>query len=389
MTSCKKMLDVELPRSLVSNETAFSDDAMATSATLGIYSGLMTSAGFAGGGSASITGLTGLSSDELSTYQSTVPNYLQLESNTLLPDNANVLSVWTTAYKSIYDANIVLEGLNNSTAVTKPVKDQLRGEALFVRAFCHFYLVNIFGDAPLIMTTDYRANTVATRTSKDAVYSQVEADLLEAEDLLSQNYITAGRLRVNKATAQAMLARVYLFRRNWTQADVYASKLIVNNTYQLETILSNVFLASSKEAIWQMTLPNSSTRSTNEGAYFIIEAAGDLNFNKIILKPGFTNLFESGDKRLLNWVKSFNTGSETVYFPYKYKLKFISASAPEHSTIFRLAEQYLIRAEARAHNDDLTGALDDIDKVRNRAGLTLLAITNPGISKDNLLLAIE
>lgn len=387
--SCKKALDVELPRSLVSTATAFSDDAMATSVAIGMYTDLMTTSGFAGGGSFSVTALTGLSSDELSTYQSTAPNYLQFESNTLLPDNGNVLSIWTTAYKSIYDANIVLEGLSNSTGVTTMVKNQLRGEALFVRAFCHFYLVNIFGNIPLIKTTDYRNNARVTRTDKQIVYDQVVNDLLEAETLLSVNYVTTGRLRVNKAVAQAMLARVYLFRSSWEQAEIYATKIISNTAYHLETTLNSVFLATSKEAIWQLALPTNSIRATYEGAYFIIESAGDLNFNKIILKPGFINSFESGDKRFLNWVKSFTTGSETVYFPYKYKLKFASATAPEHSTVFRLAEQYLIRAEARAHRDNLSGALDDIDQVRSRAGINLLTVIDPGISKEDLLLAIE
>lgn len=386
--SCS-FLEVDLPKSLVSEETAFSDDIMASSVAMGMYTNLMGSGSFASGSSKSITALTGLSSDELSNYYSTSTDYIQLEENTLQSNNSNALSIWSSAYKSIYDANIVIEGLKSAPGVTKSVSNQLQGEALFIRAFCHFYLVNLFGDVPLITTTDYRKNSIGGRVSTTTVYGQIIEDLIAAEGLLSENYGDLGRLRVNKAVAQAMLARVYLFTGDWERAEAKASKLIDNTaSYRLATNPDQVFLADSKEAIWQLALPDNSGRSTHEGAYFIIESIGHLNFNRIILKPGFINTFEQNDKRL-TWVGSFNTGTETVYFPYKYKLRIPSSMSKEYSIAFRLAEQYLIRAEARAKRNNLSGSIQDLDMIRARAALPLIASTNPAIGQEQLLSVIE
>lgn len=390
VTSCE-FLEVDLPKSLVSDELAFSDDNMATSVALGMYSNLMggVGGGFASGGSRSTTSIMGITSDELVTYNSTANDNITLETNAILPSNTNVLNLWVSAYKSIYDANTVIEGLNSSSGVSVATKGQLQGEALFVRAFSHFYLVNTFGDVPLVTSTDYKVNSAVTRTPVFEVYNQIIEDLLAAENLLSPDYPTAGRLRINKAAAQAMLARVYLFTGDWNRAEALATKVIDNQNYQLHANLNDVFLGSSREAVWQLSVPTNATISTNEASYFTILSAGHLSFNKIILRPGFIDAFEVNDRRLTQWVGSFDTGVETVYFPFKYKLRTPSLTAPEYSTVLRLAEQYLIRAEARTKRSNLGGAVADIDVVRARAGLSLIGNTNPDINQADLLLVIE
>jgi hypothetical protein len=80
---------------------------------------------------------------------------------------------------------------------------------------------------------------------------------------------------------------------------------------------------------------------------------------------------EPGDERKTNWINSLVIGSTTYYYPFKYKIKSVAAGAPktEYSVVLRLAEQYLIRAEARANLNNLTGAQSDLNKIRNRAGL--------------------
>jgi hypothetical protein len=98
--------------------------------------------------------------------------------------------------------------------------------------------------------------------------------------------------------------------------------------------------------------------------------------------------FEPDDARLLNWVGSYDTGSEIVYYPFKYKQLDQSTPLEEFSMVLRLAEQYLIRAEARAQLDNLAGAISDIDVIRGRAALPLIQDNNPTISKEDLLTAI-
>ncbi len=77
-------------------------------------------------------------------------------------------------YKAIYQANAVLEGLDAYTGVTAPVKSQLRGEALFIRGFTHFYLYNLFGNIPVAKTTDFKTNAVLSRSDSATIYEQVK-----------------------------------------------------------------------------------------------------------------------------------------------------------------------------------------------------------------------
>jgi hypothetical protein len=85
------------------------------------------------------------------------------------------------------------------------------------------------------------------------------------------------------------------------------------------------------------------------------------------------------------WLNSVKVGVDTFYYPVKYKSATLNAPVTEYSMVLRVAEQYLIRAEARAQAGNLPGAIDDLNKIRERANLSLLAVTNPGITKSALL----
>ncbi len=94
------------------------------------------------------------------------------------------------------------------------------------------------------------------------------------------------------------------------------------------------------------------------------------------------------DKRLANWTgfRKLSSGA-TVYFPYKYKVRTNTSGAlTEYSMVMRLAEQFLIRAEARIQQDKLDDGRADLDSVRIRAGLLPLPVN---LDKDALLLAVE
>lgn len=133
-------------------------------------------------------------------------------------------------------------------------------------------------------------------------------------------------------------------------------------------------------------------RNTYEGAYFILTAKPQLNnINSSTLSPQLLAAFEATDQRKTSWIGKFTDATVTpkidYYYPYKYQVAS-SATITEYSTVLRLSEQYLIRAEARALQDNLSGAIDDIDVIRKRAGLLLIKNTNPTISKPDLLSAI-
>lgn len=357
-------MEVGLPKHLIGAATVYSSDATATAVVRGNYSQMVNnSAGFAGGGAPSVTFNCALSADELKNYTNDA-TYIAFYTNSLSASNFSPV-LWSDPYKFINNANAVIEGLSHSTGVTDATKNELLGEAKFIRAFCHFYLVNLFGDVPVITTTDYRINAVASRIPKSQVYQQIISDLRDAQNLLATDFsFSKGeRDQPNKWAATALLARTYLYIGDWANAEAEATAIIDNSgTYSLCVDLNDVFLANSSEAIWQLK-PEALT-FTNEASLFILTSAPSF----ASLSQQLLNSFESGDNRKTNWVDSVTDGNTTYYYPYKYKVNS-GTTLTEYSMVLRLAEQYLIRAEARANQNNISGAQADLNIIRNRAGL--------------------
>ena len=123
--------------------------------------------------------------------------------------------------------------------------------AALMRAFTYFYLINVFGDVPLVTTTDYRTNSTMPRTPVADVYTQIMIDLQGAQQLLPGNYAqwSNERIRPVRHAATALLARVALYRQNWQQAESYADQVIGESTlYQVQSDLNTVFLKNNSEA---------------------------------------------------------------------------------------------------------------------------------------------
>ncbi|UII80286.1 RagB/SusD family nutrient uptake outer membrane protein [Flagellimonas sp. CMM7] len=388
LLSCEDFVEVETPRNEIVSANVFNNDATAISAISGIYSN-MINGNLLSFSSTAMDKFGGLSADEFFSNASSDLEQ-QFALNALLPTNGQLASTfWGDLYEQLVNANAIIEGLEESTQLTPSVKEQLEGEAKFIRAFYHFYLVNMFGPVPVVTSTNVEVNNTASRIPIEQVYEQILIDLLDAEELMENNFDTANgeRVRPNRGTAQALLARVYLYVENWAKAEEYATNLI-NNTalYGLESNLNNVFLANSVEAIWQLKPNTPENFITPQAARFILTTAPSNRGLTVALTNDLFNAFEPGDLRQINWIGTVEDGG-TFYFPFKYKN--VTIAFEEYSVVFRLAEQYLIRAEARAQQNNLPRAIEDLDLIRQRAGLTLITDTNPGILQSDLLLAIE
>lgn len=379
--SCKKFLDIDPPKTSVSTDVVFQNNDLATSAVLNLYTSLNTfSIGFS-----SITFTAGFSSDELINYADARTE--EFYENEISPSNSSLESLFGNQYTVIFKANSILEGLANSKGLSSSIKNQLQGETLFIRAFAYFYLVNLYGEVPLQLQSDYRINRTASRAEIFKVYQQILRDLHEAEGLLTDQYISGERVRANLSTVQAFLARIYLYNKDWANAEKYSSLIIAKNaTYNLVT-LDEIFLKNSKEAIWQLFPPINS--NGGDGQIFILTATP----TQVSLRSSFAlSAFEPNDKRKTSWIKTYTNISGNYYYPFKYKVKSATI-ATEYSTVLRLAEQYLIRAEARVNQDKLEQGLLDLNTVRLRPinGINTNPITPiPNtLNKDGALLAIE
>lgn len=383
--ACDSLLDVELDKAKITKDRVFSDDVVATSAMNGVYSGMFDRSNFASGSNSSITAWGGLLADELETY-SKDPDVNQFAQNEIRPENAAVLALWSSMYRTVYQANAVIEGVNKSSTLTVATKERLEGEARFVRAFCHFYLTNFFGDVPLNVTTDYRKNAVAAKRPGSDIYAQIVEDLDIAENKLASDYIMDDRGRPNRAAATALKSRVALFMGRWADAEASASSVIGDGRYALVD-LDQVFKINNQEAIWQLQPVESYV--TQEAYFYILSASPAVGYNNNALRDDFVDSFAPGDSRRDHWISSYSDGAGIWYFPFKYKIQASTGTPEEASTVLRLAEQYLIRAEARLREGNKEGAMADIDSIRSRSGLPLVSESDVDISADSLFSLLE
>ncbi|WP_171047866.1 RagB/SusD family nutrient uptake outer membrane protein [Pedobacter xixiisoli] len=386
LLSCEKFLEVDSPKNQVAAETAFQDEKIANATVIGMYTSMN---GFNSQfGSGLLSTLLSIAADD---YLYAAGSYDAFKDNALLSSTSFLDRLWSQPYAHIGQANKVIEGVENSTLSTS-VKAQLIGEAKFVRAFCYFYLVNTFNKVPLVKDTDVFKNNLLPQSSKQEVYDFITQDLVDAVANLTDPYVGTERVRPNKKAAQALLARVYLYTQKWELAETTSSAVIADTRYKIPTDLNSVFLKTSEEAIWQLQTVNTSTAGVNTWEGFsIVPTSATVNpLYRVYQKTldAFESTVLGTDKRKVNWTKEQPFNGVPYSYPSKYKVR-TSTPVAEYNTVLRLAEQYLIRAEARANIGTaakLSVAVDDLNVLRARAGVTLLSNT---LNKADALLAVE
>lgn len=362
--SCEDAIEVDQPNSQLTGETVFEDENTARAALNDIYAKIRDQSPVSGN-STGVSVLMGEYADGFTFYGSSELAEADFYNHSVIPTNSTVASLWDQSYSIIYASNALLEGIENASKIDVEYSNALKGEGLFIRAYMHFYLVNLFGKVPYITTTDYDQNKNVVRLSVKEVYNNIENDLIEAKALLTTEDASGEKLFPNYWAADALLAKVYLFQENWNAAAAQASEIIGSGVFPLEESLDTVFLKEASSTIWQLD-PGSNGLNAIEGRTFIFETAPP---PAGAISEHLLNSFEPDDQRKMHWLGSVAGEQETYYFPYKYKQKTNTGVSQEYSILFRIAEQYLIRSEARAHLGDFGGAVADLNKIRNRAGL--------------------
>jgi hypothetical protein len=368
MTGCKKLVEIPAPENQLTTPEVFTDSAAVNSVVSGLYSYMYNWRSVDGSPYKSfITTLSSLTADE--TYYFSGNRYPQFEKNAIPVADASNLQLWADSYTAIYMANNILENINMLRKSSQGYRNQITGEAKFMRALCNFYLTNIFGDVPIILTTEVSTTALLPKSPQADVYNQIVADLKSAQELLYENYIgTGARSRVNKYAAIALLSRVYLYMNRYPEAEAAANLVIGKNTfYKLETI-DRVFLRSSSEAIFQFNADqNNATYVARD--FLPVTTTGMPNF---VVRDNLLSAFELTDLRKSNWIGKTTYAGKDYYYPNKYKQTGTvppAAANKEDDMVFRLTEQYLIRAEARAQQENIDGAKEDLNKIRFRANV--------------------
>jgi len=364
-TGCKKFVDIQPPPDILTTPQVFTTDAKATAVVTSIYGYWINGANNFANFQTTLFG--GYVADELLRYNASAV-FQEFTTNSLLPGNSQVKNLWSTAYKSVYYANAALEGLEASASLTPAVKARLVAECYLIRAFAYTYLVGFWGDVPLVTTSDYRINALLPRTPVAEIYTRLIADLEAAKGALP---LPAGadRTRPSRWAAAALLARLYLYTGAWQKAETEATAIISSGAYTPLPASGSAFLASSREAIFQLAPTNGPLKEVQN-----IRPSGTTPV--VYLAPALLASFPAGDARRTAWIDSVTFQSVRYYFPAKYRS---TGNAPtEYYTLLRVAEQYLIRAEARLRQEKYPEAITDMNVIRMRAGLAALPLTLSG-----------
>lgn len=381
LTSCEEFLDVKSPINQIPDYEVFEDKETATAAVTTLYAKLRDNV-LLTGNSSGLGVMLGLYADELDFSGMPYNPAYNFYTHQIIASDTGVETIWTSSYNLIYMANSVLYGIENSTAISDELKNQLRGETLFIRALTHFYLVNLYGDIPYISTTDYIENSTVSKQSIAVVYQMIENDLLEAKSLLNILYPTNERIRANTYAVSALLARMYLYRGNWANA-ILESSLIINSSslYALEADINKEFLKQSSSAILQLKPKNSGSNTLEASNYIFSSVPPPF----VSLSPNFVESLSNNDLRRQHWIGQVTNGTQTWYYPYKYKENLNTGTSKEYSIVLRLSEQYLIRAEARLKLNDIEGACEDLNPIRLRAGLSPLESNSIEVVMDSII----
>ncbi|MGJ1264865.1 RagB/SusD family nutrient uptake outer membrane protein [Sphingobacterium spiritivorum] len=365
-TSCNKFLDRD-PMGQIAQDQFFNSETNANAAVLGAYRTMMNSFSFG----QSIVIVPEFSAGHVR-HSASFPEYQNFAEHKIQAINPWTANMWQAVYATINAANQIIEEVPNMTPamITGEKKNIFVGEAKFIRALNYFFLVRAFNKVPLKLTyTKEGDNFDIPESGKEAIYTQIVNDLTEAVAALPQanpNTGDAAKGRASYWAAKALLAKVYLYQAAFTndykKAADLANEIITTAGFGLVTDFSTIWTTqNTNEAIFEIQFDD---QATNPLAAVANDNASVLFFAK---DSTIQDLYSPQDKRRAFTVKK---GSKNNYFMGKFP-NFSPAS--QNLTVIRLAEIYLIHAEAQARVDNSvsTAAYNSLKAVQDRAGVTV------------------
>jgi hypothetical protein len=395
LAGCEDRLDLK-PFQSISEELALNTEGDVLVTLTGCYDGIQSAATL-GGEIMVLNDLIGNSSDI--NFTGTFAGLNDAYNGLMVSNNSFAASTWASAYNTINRCNNVLSALDKVTS-SPAKKSSVEGEALFIRALLYFELVRLYartigdGDAgsnpgvPLVLqpTRVVGDADFVARSSVQAVYNQVIADLTKAESLLPN---TNGNF-ATKWAAAAILSRVYLMQKNFPAARDAANRVITGSGKVLNPDFTKLWFTQIRNggatpAEYLFAVKVTTQDGTNAiNTYFgrtISGIPGTAGRSDCKITNAHLNRYEAGDTR------KFFVVSGGSNYTQKHLDRF--GDVP----VARLAEMYLTRAEANFRAGTSIGAtpLADVNAIRTRAGLPALTeVTLDAILKERSLeLAFE
>lgn len=376
LVSCQSFLNVE-PKASISDQQTIFDKASAETALRGVYNALAASSYYG----TSFQSIGYLSGDNIqwTGSQSQVQEFINHKVNA---ENATISSAWIAIYATINRANQVIAKVPvvQDPALTDALKNAIVGEAYFIRALAYFDLARTWGGVPLITqpTASPSENAGIARSTQAETYALVLKDLDIAASLLGES---VNRFRATRKTVWALKSRYYLYQKNWAKAEEYATKVILDvANYKLVTPYSAFFannVRGTEESVFEIFYNGTSEINDHRGQWQSQTNGGTRqwapndDFVALVNNP-----LIGGNRSALVAKDNQSRWYGNLYY---------RAPASDPTYVIRIAELYLIRAEARAQQDKLVESVADVNAIRSRAGLEVTVAT----SKAELLLAVE
>jgi starch-binding outer membrane protein, SusD/RagB family len=370
--SCDKELDQE-PYNSLSTGQAFKTQADFENAVRGAYTGLRGSSYYGGqdGGSMIIT--PDIISDNL-----IINSQGRLSQQTTYQINYTANStwnIWNNAYTTILRTNYILENINNLT--DGAAKNNIKAEALALRALAHFDLVRAYGKryigandsdlgVPYVTSTDPTA--VPARNTLKQSYNLVIADFLEAEAGINA---ANGVGRLNKAAVQGLLGRVYLYMGQWEKS-VEKSTAAITNAPAANGLASRAEFpliwtdGTEKDVLFKLRiLDTDATPTVNVGVGYQQTVAGNVRAE---YSPTceLVRMYQSNDIRTTTYIGESTYSGLTAKYVKKHVGRATGLLNVVDVKILRLSEVYLNRAEALFNLGRQVEALSDLNAIRSR-----------------------
>lgn len=326
-------------------------------------------------------------------------NVRQIMAGNIYSDNW--ISNWQDFYVVINYCNEVIDNAEGVQDIDKTFTDyQLQGfmsEAYFLRSLAYFYLVRIYKDVPFITTPSETDDTefYVAKTDGDEILENITNDLLEARKYLSDNYLSLMEIkgRASKEACEALLAEIALWRFDYQAAIEHVDNIILSDKLELMPSarwFEIFYPGNSLESIFEFQFD---FRQGQQNSLYGLTRADNRQFDpsqtavEMFAREYSTEPFRGEDI-------SIRRNSETDYTIWKYigfapdgqttRPSIIQSSA--NYIVYRYADVLLMKAEALSQTGQYAEALDIINLIRERAGVTPLSLTNSPIAFEDAIM---
>ncbi len=366
LPGCDGFLDRQPPDRLTS-DIVIDSPAGARQALTGAYNALQSGSYYGG----TFLFFGDLSADN-TTHTGTFGTFAEADANALRAGNGATEGLYASLYYAISLPNHLLEKVPAVEGLDATERDQILGEAHFLRALHHHNLVRLWGDVPLITATlvSVEQSSLVSRSPVADVTAQVLADLDAAEGLMTS---TSQTTRASLGAVRALRARVRLGQGDWAGAE-QAAAAVAAMGYTLAPVYADLF---------------SPTATTDEDIFrvaFDAQAFNNLSFyyrvrREVRPTPDLAAAYPADDARRTWNILTDSQGRLTGN-------KFRDTNGGEDVHVIRFAEVLLTRAEALARLGRLGEAVDEVNRIRARAALAPLVLGTDVTTQDEVLAAV-